>query len=58
MASSSKSSVPELFHPQESFKFPKRKFGCIERSFRAIWCEDYPWLHYIKQVIQRFAIFI
>ena len=48
MALSSKSSVPELFHPQGSFKFPKHKFGSIERLFRAMWCEDYPWLHYDK----------
>ena len=27
MASSSKPSVPDLFHPKRSFKFPKRKFG-------------------------------
>ena len=48
MALSSKSSVPELFHPQGSFEFPKCKFGSTERSFRAMWCEDYPWLHYDK----------
>ena len=46
MASSSKSFVPELFHPQGSFKFLKFKFGYIERSFRAAWCNNYPWLHY------------
>ena len=40
--------MPELFHPQGSFKFPKRKFGCTKRSFRATWCEDYPCLHYDK----------
>ena len=48
MASSSKFSVLELFHPQGSFKFSKRKFGSTERSFRATWCEDYPWIHYDK----------
>ena len=48
MASSSKSSVPELFHPLGSFKFPKHKFGSTVKSFRATWCEDYPWLHYDK----------
>ena len=56
MASSSRSSVapnyrrelPEKFHPSKSFKFPKRTFGKKneERSFRAEWCEKYPWLHY------------
>ena len=45
---SSRSSVPELFHPQGSFKFLKRKFGSTERSFRAAWCDNYPWLHYDK----------
>ena len=29
-----------------TYRFPKRKFGKTERSFRAEWCEDYPWLHY------------
>ena len=48
MALSSKSSVLDLFHPQGSFKFPKHKFGTTERSFRAMWCKDYPWLHYDK----------
>ena len=56
MALSSKSSVPELFHPQGTFKFSKGKFGSTERStersfrlnFRATWCEDYLWLHYDK----------
>ena len=48
MASSSKSSLPELFHPQGSFKFPKHKFGSTKRSFRVTWCEDYSWLHYDK----------
>ena len=46
MVSSSKSFVPELFHLQRSFKFPKRKFGATERLFRAKWCNNYPWLHY------------
>ena len=48
MALSSKSSVPELFHLQGSYKLPKHKFGSTERSFRATWCEVYPWLHYDK----------
>jgi len=49
MASSSKSTVPQKllkFHPSKSFKFPKRKFGGTERSFRAEWCEKFDWLHY------------
>ena len=48
MASSSRStaSVPELFHPGKSFRFPKRKFGATERSFRRQWCDSFPWLHY------------
>ncbi len=30
------------------FKFPKREFGSKKekRSFRAEWCDKYPWLHY------------
>ena len=48
MASSVKSFVLELFHPQRSFKFPKCKFGATERSFRAEWCNNYLWLHYDK----------
>ena len=41
--------MPELFHPQGFFKFPKRKFGSTKRSLsRATWCEDHPWLHYDK----------
>ena len=28
------------------FRFPTRKFGKTERTSRAEWCEDYPWLHY------------
>ena len=48
MASSSKSFVPELFRLQRLFKFPKRKFGATERSFRVEWCNKYPWLHYDK----------
>ena len=40
--------LPEKFHPNKVFVFPKRKFGTKgeERSFRAEWCEQYPWLHY------------
>ena len=40
--------LPEKFHPSKSFKFCKRTFGKKneERSFRAEWCEKYPWLHY------------
>ena len=34
--------MPELFHPQGSFKFPKRKFGSTKRLLRATSCEDYP----------------
>ena len=45
----SKPSVPDLFHPKRSYKFPRRKFGTTgERSFRAEWCDTYPWLHYDK----------
>ncbi len=32
--------------PNVMYRFPKRKFGKTERSFRAEWCEDYSWLHY------------
>ena len=52
MASSSHSAavrkLPEKFHPGKSFNFRKRTFGKKneERSFRAEWCEKYPWLHY------------
>ena len=46
MASSSKGSGQVKFHPNKSFKFPKRKFGKNERSFRAEWCEKFDWLHY------------
>ena len=40
--------LPEKFHPGNSFNFHKRTFGKKneERSFRAEWCEKYPWLHY------------
>ena len=44
--------LPEKFHPQTTFKFPKRKFGKLgkgERFFRADWCDKYPWLHYDVQ---------
>ena len=43
------SHLPETFHPKKSFLFPKRRFGKNgdhKRSFRAEWCEMYPWLHY------------
>ena len=49
MASSSKGVIPQdssKFHPNKSFRFPKRKFGNTERSFRAEWCERFDWLHY------------
>ena len=52
MASSSRSAadrkLPEKFHPGKSFNFRKRTFDKKneERSFRAEWCEKYPWLHY------------
>ena len=48
MASSSKSFVSELFHPQGSFKFPSHKFGSTERSFRVTWCDNYPWVRHCK----------
>ena len=41
--------LPEKFHPGNTFKYPKRKFGKQgkeERSFRADWCQKYPWIHY------------
>ena len=38
--------LPEQYHPSSIFKFPKRKFGKGERSFRSEWCTKYPWLHY------------
>ena len=34
--------LPEKFHPGNTFKYPKRKFGKQgkeERSFRADWCQ-------------------
>ncbi len=39
---------PDKFHPGKKFSFPKREFGAKKekRSFRAEWCEKYPWLHY------------
>ena len=53
MASSSCSTLTlrcehlEKFHPGKLFKFPKRIWKKNEeRSFRAEWCEKYPWLHY------------
>ena len=36
----------EKFHPSKGFSFPKRTFGKAARSFRAEWCESFPWLHY------------
>ena len=48
----SMSTLPEKFHPHKLFVFPKRKFGSKgeERTFRAEWCQQYPWLHYdVKQ---------
>lgn len=39
-------SKPEKFQPSKSFLFPKRTFGKTTRSFRAEWCELFPWLHY------------
>jgi hypothetical protein len=54
--------LPEKFHQKKMFRsvnkrekwgssnppfrFPKRKFGTTERSFRAQWCEAFPWVHY------------
>ena len=40
--------LPDQFHPGKKFIFPKREFGQKKerRSFRAEWCEKYPWLHY------------
>ena len=41
--------LPEKFHPGNTFKYLKRKFGKLgkeERSFRADWCQKYPWIHY------------
>ena len=54
MASSSHSTstlhseLPEKFHPGKSLNFPNLTFGKKneERSYRAEWCEKYPWLHY------------
>ena len=45
------STLPEKFHPHQLFVFPKRKFGSKgeERTFRADWCQQYPWLHYVIQ---------
>ena len=42
------SELPDQFHPRKTFNFPKREFGTNKqkRSFRAEWCEKYPWLHY------------
>ena len=39
-------SKPEWFKPTKSFSFPKCTFGNATRSFRAEWCELFPWLHY------------
>ena len=42
------SHLPEQVHPKNLFLFPKRWFEKNEdheRSFRAKWCEMYPWLH-------------
>lgn len=52
IAMSMMSTLPEKFHPHKLFVFPKRKFGSKgeERTFRAEWCQQYPWLHYdVKQ---------
>ncbi len=40
--------LPDQFRPKKGFGFPKREFGSKKekRSFRAEWCEKYPWLHY------------
>ena len=37
------------------FRFPTRKFGNTERSSRAEWCEDYPWLHYYVKLDAAFC---
>ena len=43
---SASTSFPEQFQPRSSFKFPKKKYGKYERSFRAEWCQQNSWLHY------------
>ena len=37
------------FHPGNSFKFPKTKFGSRERSCQSSWFESYKWLHYNQE---------
>ena len=36
-------------------RFPKRKFGCTERSFRPQWCDQFPWLHYNVEIDSAFC---
>lgn len=44
--------VPDKFHPGSSYKFPKRKFGNKgeERTFKAEWCRQFPWIHYHQEL--------
>ena len=39
-------SADKPFHPLETDQFTKKKYGTRERSFRAHWCKEFPWLHY------------
>ena len=36
----------EPYHPPLGFKFPVTKMGGANRSVKANWFVDFPWLHY------------
>ena len=51
--------LPDQFRPRKDFAFPRRKFGAKKEkgSFRAEWCEKYPWLHYDVEHDEAYATF-
>lgn len=36
-------------HQPHNFSFPKKKIGQWNRSFKANWFNDFPWLHYVEE---------
>lgn len=36
-------------HQPRNFSFPKKKIGQWNRSFKANWFNDFPWLHYVEE---------